>query len=290
MSQQMKYMHCKSIILDDDGGQSWHKILHQFLLAFRHRHGPCYLMYIREQSMTQQRNHNMRIESWNWSFTLTSTYHWFALEQTQEHHRYTVYLSRQESCPTPSSPLKNVKRSCQPLVQVYFPYTFQNFETSQFKAWYINLVIPISTEFQNNTETEPKPQIQYRPITRNNTFSYHQKSQCLIKISTSVRLTWSAILTAVLPGATRSLSGMFTLAGAICHTEPAGFLAIHLYVPVWVIRAFSITSLERPARLSGLQQEGMWTTFPQCDSHLEFPEILCQSIICYNCLNSRVQN
>ena len=205
MSQQMKYMHCKSIILDD-GWQSWHKILHQFLLAFRHRHGPCYLMYIREQSMTQQRNHNMRIESWNWSFTLTSTYHWFALEQTQEHHRYTVYISRQESCPTPSSPLKNEKRSFQPLVQVYFPYTFQNFETSQFKAWYINLVIPISTEFQNNTETEPKPQIQYRPITRNNTFSYHQKSQCLIKISTSVRLTWSAILSAVLPGATRSLS------------------------------------------------------------------------------------
>ena len=59
----------------------------------------------------------------------------------------------------------------------------------------------------------------------------------------------------MLPGATRSLGGMFTLAGAICHTEPAGFLAIHLYVPVCVIRAFSITSLDRPARLLGLQQQ-----------------------------------
>ena len=48
---------------------------------------------------------------------------------------------------------------------------------------------------------------------------------------------------------------MLTLAGAICHTEPAGFLAIHLNVPACVIRAFSITSLDRPARLSGLQSK-----------------------------------
>ena len=48
---------------------------------------------------------------------------------------------------------------------------------------------------------------------------------------------------------------MLTLAGAICHTEPAWFLAIHLNVPACVIRAFSITSLDRPARLSGLQSK-----------------------------------
>ena len=56
----------------------------------------------------------------------------------------------------------------------------------------------------------------------------------------------------MLPGATRSLGGMLTLAGAICHTEPAGFLAIHLYVPVCVIRVFSITLLVWNGRLDSL--------------------------------------